>query len=395
MTGGKGKAKSGARTPSPPPSGNTRQTIFFHLIRVLLAQPDDSPLEQALSQTNRTTPADILSMLHKDINALEYQEGKNLRDVPNYQANYIHILQQYHRFRDGCRDPVVDWLQVTRADIDEYRIGPHFNDFAIIPEANHTRMSIASQSPAHHAVQSFRKGIKRDPTQFPTLSKDTQWDAYHRELLSTARAQGVELVCDPKFVPRTGPDDQELFAEHQKYMYAVFVKTLKTDYGKTVVRSYEKTFDAQSVHRDITEHYTQSTAAQMDSSDILSYLTTAKWGDTRWNGTAHSFLLHWLEQARLYDDTADSALADTVKYTLLQNAVRPLPELRAVSTTVASLEVNTNRKLSFEEYKQLLLSAAQTYDGGAKQATRTDRSRTSAARRRVYQHDSLPTLNDD
>ena len=38
---------------------------------------------------------------------------------------------------------------------------------------------------------------------------------------------------------------------------------------------------------------------------------------------------------------------------------------------------------------------AQTYDGGAKQATRTDHSRTSATCRRVYQHDSLPTWDDD
>ena len=52
--------------------------------------------------------------------------------------------------------------------------------------------------------------------------------------MAQARAQDVSEVLDLTFKPSTTADSM-LFDEKQKYMYAVFKKTLLTDKGKALV----------------------------------------------------------------------------------------------------------------------------------------------------------------
>ena len=45
-------------------------------------------------------------------------------------------------------------------------------------------------------------------------------------------------------------DSQELFEEELYFMYSVFNKLLQSDMGKTIVRKYAPTLDAQSVWKE-------------------------------------------------------------------------------------------------------------------------------------------------
>ena len=64
---------------------------------------------------------------------------------------------------------------------------------------------------------------------FPILKDEKKWDNFLRETTAQAAAQGVGDVLDPEFRPKNNPDEQELFKLKQKFMFAVFNKTLKTD----------------------------------------------------------------------------------------------------------------------------------------------------------------------
>ena len=88
--------------------------------------------------------------------------------------------------------------------------------------------------------------------------------------------------------------------EMQKYMYAVFIKTLQTDQGKAYVREHEKDSDAQKVYKKISEFALKSTKASLDSSNILSYITSVRAGDGSWKGSMHGFVLHWQDKVRVY-----------------------------------------------------------------------------------------------
>ena len=84
--------------------------------------------------------------------------------------------------------------------------------------------------------------------------------------------------------------------------------------------------DAQKVVRDLVEHHKKSTKSNLESQDKLLYLMTASIGtvQSKWRGSASSFLHHWLKQLRSYEDAIPSGaqLNDEQKRVFLQNAVK-------------------------------------------------------------------------
>ena len=68
-------------------------------------------------------------------------------------------------------------------------------------------------------------------------------------------------------------DTVDLFQEKQKYMYAVFGKTLLTDTGRNLIREHEEKFDTQEIYKNLVETNLNSTKALLDSSHILLYRT--------------------------------------------------------------------------------------------------------------------------
>jgi hypothetical protein len=80
-----------------------------------------------------------------------------------------------------------------------------------------------------------------------TLKQDKQWDVWQRATIAQARAQDLSEVLNGNYVPVI-PTDQALFCEKQKYMYAVFERTLLSDKGKALVREHTANFNAQHVY---------------------------------------------------------------------------------------------------------------------------------------------------
>jgi hypothetical protein len=222
---------------------------------------------------------------------------------------------------------------------------------------------------------------------FSSLKEDKQWDSWQRSTIAQARAQDISEVLDERFTPDT-PEARELFWEKQKFMYAVFEKNLLTDKGKALVRHYGPTFDAQKVYQELSTYAKSSTQASMDASTLLTYITSAKLGpDGLWKGKAHGFILHWQDKIRQYElllpTTSHFPIA--VKRAMLENAVAPVSELRAVKNQASHLKTqNGGIELSYEQYCNLLASAAQEYDGSMVRAIKPN---ASAARRSVYMTD--------
>ena len=85
-------------------------------------------------------------------------------------------------------------------------------------------------------------------------------------------------------------------------MYSVFEEKIQTNMGRYLVRKYEWTYDAQSIYAELLEFVKKSTQANIEASNFLSYITTVKLQKIAWKGTYHSFILHWVNKLRLYDD---------------------------------------------------------------------------------------------
>jgi hypothetical protein len=71
------------------------------------------------------------------------------------------------------------------------------------------------------SLDEWRKGVKRDMTQYPILKHDHQFDAWNRETKAVADSQGLSNVLNPKYVP-TGIESLVLLKEQNIFMFAVF-----------------------------------------------------------------------------------------------------------------------------------------------------------------------------
>ena len=87
---------------------------------------------------------------------------------------------------------------------------------------------------------------------FRELKNVKEWDQWDTQFRADVSTQGLSSVLDSNFRPQTFKD-KVLFHEQQQYLYAVFVRILKTDEGKAIARKYKSTFDAQSIYRELQE----------------------------------------------------------------------------------------------------------------------------------------------
>jgi hypothetical protein len=195
------------------------------------------------------------------------------------------MFKAFVAYRNITNNPIddSDWLSLTQGEFDHFRVSSV--GVPVIPPSVPTTCA-----PAQHMmdlVRDFRQGIKRDATQFTPFKDDAAWDNWNRSTLAQARAQDVDDVLNPSYIPIVA-DEIALFEEKQKYMYAVFEKTLLTDKGKALVQAYQKTYNAQLIYKELQEYALLSTKATMDASSLLSYITTSNLGDGRWRGTTHA-----------------------------------------------------------------------------------------------------------
>lgn len=160
-------------------------------------------------------------------------------------------------------------------------------------------------------------------------------------------------------------------------MYQVFVKNLQSDKGKEIVQYHEATFDAQVIYNELLEQCKQSTTAQLSSSELITYSTSVRINDGSWRGTTSSFILHWIEQVRLYESTAakNEHFLDGQKRTILENLVSSHNRLRTIKTQADQVKALNGSVLTYAQYNTLLQSSANIYDaslsGSNKKYTRS------------------------
>jgi len=321
----------------------------------------------ALDEDGRHTIQDILSLSGDDINALTWSKPLTSGSVQQTPLNggargLLHALLGFvfHRASKGMPIHEDEWAHVEQQEFEDYRISPDFLVYRTnpVPVPHHTTIP-----KVRDPVQDFKRGIKRDITQFTILKDDKQWDSWNRSTIAQARAQDVDVILDTTYTPIV-PDDKALFQEKQKFMYAVFEKCLLTDTGKSLVRQYAATFDAQAIYAKLSAYALSSTQAKLRSTALLTYITSTRLGGNNWTGTTHSFILHWQDQIRRYEDLIPSNghFTDDQKRTMLENAVHKVAELRAVKNQADQMQVHTGKPLTYPQYCTLLLSAAAQYD---------------------------------
>ena len=78
--------------------------------------------------------------------------------------------------------------------------------------------------------------------------KDERY-SFSRSLYITVKSHECDEVLDPEYTPSYS--EKDLFEAKQILMFSVLDKHVLTDMGKTIVRKYVHTTDAQSVWKEV------------------------------------------------------------------------------------------------------------------------------------------------
>ena len=125
-----------------------------------------------------------------------------------------------------------------------------------------------------HQLLAFKKSIKREASQYTILKDEKYFESFKRNLLVTATTRGCEEILEGNCMPGYDDDSQELFKQKQYFMYGVFNKVLQSDMGKTIVRKYAPTLDAQSVWRHFETHMLTSSKGLNERHRLYAYVST-------------------------------------------------------------------------------------------------------------------------
>ena len=164
-------------------------------------------------------------------------------------------------------------------------------------------------------------------------------------------------------------------------MYKVFNETLQTDMGRTTVRKYLRSTDAQALWKEYSDYMTTSSKCASEKRKLTHYVTNTVL-DNQFRGTTQQFVLHFNEQFRRLDELTDISerIPDSIKMALLQNAVKDIPQLSIVETLDEYTSTTSGdcsfTHLNYLSYYNLLINACVRYD-----ASNTS---TPSKRRNVY-----------
>ena len=294
----------------------------------------------------------------------ETAEAEETKLMPNTPLKELHNLYRYIQhlilesefdyYDDEFDDPLDErnWLLQTREK---------YMKFVIY----HSSTATEPRNTSNQKLVSFRKGIKREETAYPTLKDEGYFDSFSRSLYTTAKSRECEDVLDPEYTPSNS--EKELFEAKQVFMFSVLDKHLLTDMGKTIVRKYVHTTDAQSVWKDFQEHMKSSSKGASEKRRLIQYVTNPVLDDN-YKGTTEQFVLHFNEQFRPLEEISEEPehFPPQTKLQLLQNAVRPFNDLRIVETLDEFQSITTgygqSSTLKYQTYYDLLINACVRYD---------------------------------
>ena len=221
--------------------------IYHHILTTILGQAMDSNIDKAIKQDGADHIHAFSNLKYIDLDAMTYDDGNgNQVALKRTEKALIMFFVAFLVYRECIGNKVTDddWMSLTQAEYDDFHTSPSLScsildhNYHIIPSGTPITPSTTATTTGGASICSpvteFKKGIKHDPSLFPVLQDQKQWDEFCHSTIGQAAAQDVSDVLDHVYVPGT-VDEINLFKEKQKYMYAVFLKTFKTAKGKAIV----------------------------------------------------------------------------------------------------------------------------------------------------------------
>ena len=342
-------------------------TIWTHVQRYLLGIPNNThPCTHCFVDYGYAEFGDLMVLSVPVIDTMTYRPAGANADAPLPRGFIGRIKVLISLYNDMSRQlgANIDLRTVQPHHFDDYRVTYYDINYPLGRRNHAAAPIVANANPRNNPSQDFFRGIKKDKGHYKEFKDAKNFDAFRRNVVSTAFIHRTSNVLNAAYVP--DPNDPEaiaLFEAEQGFMYTVFDKVCQTDKSRALVHQYEHSQDAQSIWRDLVAHQVTSTCGTILKETILTHLTTHRLTSNQWKGSIASYITHWRDKLHEYESLQPNApFDDPMKRTLLQAAVSMIPELDNVKSTL-HLELTQGRPLpNFQGYVELIESVGTIID---------------------------------
>ena len=183
---------------------------YSYVLKEFMEVKADGIIDRALSDAGCQGDIQVVIKLSDaEIGSLCYSDGegedKKVFDLPVGSKQLVRIVKAFyvHQKSNGI-DIDNAWLDITGDDFDTFRLDIYDPDRTYkipsssnvdttmypAPGSSYDTSSQTRSLPGQRVdpVRDFKRGIKRDPSLFPTLKNIKQWDAWYISLTAQARA---------------------------------------------------------------------------------------------------------------------------------------------------------------------------------------------------------------
>ena len=329
---------------------------------------------QALQEAMIMSFQDLMGLTHEDIEDLTYHQLKRnaagaieetKKKLPIFQRRLLQAANAYwhaEQYKKLTADPtaMVDLPhQINYAEMMMFRVSK-FSQGKIIQFVDYDRLR-------NHQLETFRKNTKPQIKDFPLFQDESTWPKLKEKFIVTLKACGLPHLIDEHYVP----DNEELHEAESSWLYKVFQDRISNSIGKGIVAQHLEKMDCAAIWKDLCKRFDQSMSAEIRESNLATHITSFRLANGKWRGTRQAFITHFRETYRQLQDISERPFTDAQMVMFLNQAVQGVPGLENVLVThkTARRAAGNNVPVTFEEYAQELISAAQVLDQSTKYKT--------------------------
>ena len=320
---------------------------------------DDDDVTKALAYAGITRfNADLIGLTELDIMSLTIP-GAQVQDTHRplqtaMRRKLVILLAFYHAASRG-RKGAISITTTTKQMYDSFRVGEYDPNKEIVPWNTPDAVS------KNDELMQWKKTVRPSKGDYKEFRDEAQWTRTKERIITTLQAQGIAHLVQDGFVVTNTPLDEA----QQAWLYKVFQDIMQAPTAKTIVTKHLATKDTRAVWAELCTHFDNSMCSTLHCARISSYLTSIRLHQTNWRGTQTSYVLHFKEQARQYNDMSPDEYTDGQLITFLNASVSGTPNLSQVLTLhrTAQRAAGLPPTLTFADYVSLLLEQTQVHDG--------------------------------
>ena len=351
-----------------------------YVVHTLLRLNSTNPLVLALQQNGIYSLEDALRLSPAEVDGLEYEDERNPGTSLSLPKGTKKIFEVLRNASSYFSKSYGSWMEITPDDFDAFRVNmgsPSRQPRDPRPPRTPYHNSGTPQTPRSSSsssmtlAQSFQKGVKRNVDDYPEFKSDKEWEQWSREVTTVTHNHDTFNVLDRDYKP-SSHEEYDYFEKQKTYMFFVFQKKVKVMWGQHLLRIHHSTLDAQLFFRQLTDYYETSNMASLAQTDLLRAISTSILNPMTWRGEYARFYTLYMKRLHEYDRLTPlgDRLPDTMKMTMLQNAVATVPELHSIKTDNDKEIAHGRPPISWQNYQALLFQTCAALDHGAALSSR-------------------------